>query len=671
MCWPGREQVCVAGRRAGVVAAVLVMLLCAGSAAGHCLSHISVTGEAMVTGNADTVNVTLLLRETTEVGRLLYRLAWGEEVAAPNIPEPEEFASYFLVDNSVAGELRVLLKRSLVGLPDYPMLKTDFSTLVALPAFSDGRQCLVRLSHLLQDDNTHAPDVEASLSFLQVAKSFPAATPLQGVTVTVTDNDATAPNNLMELGVEGACPLAVAAAAETTAGTEAGRYGGAAGQRHTVRFHLTSPLHDLGNETLTCVLRVTDLGSPPLSSTVTFTLQVVDEESPITSSINTDTPLHLALPFYLAEVWPGMDAGTPLTTSPESVGVQGGDPTLQEVTYTLRDAWPGNGTEYFAINSATGQVRLRRTLDATVPTADGGNGGFVPILIQAQDSSGRVSTAVLQVRMSSLVNPKQTTHDLQPSSRLVSSSHPQPSQSHLHPSTLASPSQPNSFIHPAKVSLPDTSSHPQALTHTDSLAACLCPSPSSRGRARLDFSRLSYAAEVFLKDTFVGRVEARVVGLHGGLVHYSWAPGTNTTSFLVNGTSGVISVAPAGVSPGQHHLTIRATAGPLTTTAQVTVRVREEVEEKKTKKKKQDDDGDVFIGLLSGYQKTCDPEELVGLKVAVGVLAALLGVVLLAGCVVGALLYRRRKARARTEVKHISTLGSAYPNLSFSRDSPE
>lgn len=90
---------------------------------GHCPSHISVTGEAMVTGNADGLNVTLLLRETTEVGRLLYRLAWGEEVAAPNIPEPEEFASYFLVDDSVAGELRVLLKRSLVGLPDYPRLK--------------------------------------------------------------------------------------------------------------------------------------------------------------------------------------------------------------------------------------------------------------------------------------------------------------------------------------------------------------------------------------------------------------------------------------------------------------------------------------------------------------------------------------------------------------------
>lgn len=91
--------------------------------AGHCLSHINVTGEATVTGNADSLNVTLLLRETTEVGRLLYRLAWGEEVAAPNIPEPEEFANYFLVDDSVAGELRVLLKRSLVGLPDYPMPK--------------------------------------------------------------------------------------------------------------------------------------------------------------------------------------------------------------------------------------------------------------------------------------------------------------------------------------------------------------------------------------------------------------------------------------------------------------------------------------------------------------------------------------------------------------------
>lgn len=71
----------------------------------------------------------------------------------------------------------------------------------------------------------------------------------------MTDNDAAAPNNLMEVGVEGACPLAAAAEAAATA--ETGRYGGAAGQRHTIRFHLTSLLHDLSNETFTCVLRVT------------------------------------------------------------------------------------------------------------------------------------------------------------------------------------------------------------------------------------------------------------------------------------------------------------------------------------------------------------------------------------------------------------------------------
>lgn len=76
-----------------------------------------------MTGDADTLKVTLMLRETTEVGRLLYRLAWGEEVVVPSIPEPEEFASYFHVDDSVSGELRVILKSSLIGLPDYPMLK--------------------------------------------------------------------------------------------------------------------------------------------------------------------------------------------------------------------------------------------------------------------------------------------------------------------------------------------------------------------------------------------------------------------------------------------------------------------------------------------------------------------------------------------------------------------
>lgn len=74
--------------------------------------------------------------------------------------------------------------------------------------------------------------------------------------MTVTDNDATAPNNMMELVVEGACPLAAAEAA-ATAGTEAMQYGGAAGQSHIVRLRLTSSLRDLGNDTFTCVLRVT------------------------------------------------------------------------------------------------------------------------------------------------------------------------------------------------------------------------------------------------------------------------------------------------------------------------------------------------------------------------------------------------------------------------------
>lgn len=96
--------------------------------AGHCLSHISVTGEPTVTENESTIHVTLQLRETTVVGGLLYRLAWVEKLVAPSIPE-SGFASYFLVDDSVSGELRVILKRSLVGLPDYPVLKVQSGNL--------------------------------------------------------------------------------------------------------------------------------------------------------------------------------------------------------------------------------------------------------------------------------------------------------------------------------------------------------------------------------------------------------------------------------------------------------------------------------------------------------------------------------------------------------------
>lgn len=66
----------------------------------------------------------------------------------------------------------------------------------------------------------------------------------------MTDNDATTPNNLVEVVVEGACPL--------TAGEK--QYGGVAGESHLVLLHLISPLNHLVNETLTCTLRVTVSG---------------------------------------------------------------------------------------------------------------------------------------------------------------------------------------------------------------------------------------------------------------------------------------------------------------------------------------------------------------------------------------------------------------------------
>lgn len=120
-------------------------------------------------------------------------------------------------------------------------------------------------------------------------------------------------------------------------------------------------------------------------------------------------------------------------------------------------------------------------------------------------------------------NPNLNPHDLQPSNHLVSSGHPQPFKSHPHSSTyLPSLSQLDPPTRHAKVSLTASTSHSQASTDAASPITCTCPVLKSRGRTSLDFSRLSYAAEVFLKDTFVGRVQARVVGSPGGLVRYSW-----------------------------------------------------------------------------------------------------------------------------------------------------
>ena len=65
--------------------------------------------------------------------------------------------------------------------------------------------------------------------------------------MTVTDNDAATPNNLMEVGVEGACPFVVGER----------QYGGVAGEGYVVHLHLTSPLNALVNQSFICMLRVT------------------------------------------------------------------------------------------------------------------------------------------------------------------------------------------------------------------------------------------------------------------------------------------------------------------------------------------------------------------------------------------------------------------------------
>ncbi|KAG0729241.1 hypothetical protein GWK47_030750 [Chionoecetes opilio] len=423
--------------------------------------------------------------------------------------------------------------------------------------------------------------------------------------------------------------------------------------------HLTSPLNDQVNQTFTCTLRVTDKGSPPLSSLATLILYVVEDVPTTTTTTITTTPLALTQPFYLAEVWPGMHGfslclqlllntvyavpppaaltpsrpyllgephshthvvGSPLTTFPAPVKVKGCNLMMSQVTYTLRNAWPGvTGEEVFVIDSVTGQVSLARGLDGS--WVSGGNTLVVPLLIQAQDSIGRTTTAILQVT-TRLQNTTNT--------------HPQPSTLPAPPCRPASPTP------------------------------CPCLASRSRRRGRLSFTRLSYAAEMFTTDVLVGRVEARLGGRRGS-VRYSWASSTNVTTFVMNSISGVITVEPLGAAPGRHLLTARATAGRLTTTAQVSVRVLED--------KKEGSGGDwARWDRTLGALRTCEPSDLVGLQVAVGVLAALLAAAVIAAAVSAMLLYRRRKAseaRAQTEVKPISTLGSAYPNLSFSRETPE
>lgn len=612
-----RVQVPGGARRTGVLA-VMLMTLCSPYVAGHCISHVNVTGGPLVTSATDILSVTLLVREAEAVGRLLYRVTWDEDVT-PTIPDQGDFVNYFHVDDSGAREWRVTVRDSLIGLPDHPRSKAHVTVLVVFPAFSDGDVCSLLLSHLLKDDNTQKPAVEASTWVLHIPKDFPTYTPLQGITVTVTDDDATEPNNLMEVGVEGLCPLAVGEK----------QYGGVAGDSYVVPLHLTSPLNDMVNETFTCTLRVTDMGTSPLSSIANLTLSVVEDvpntttATTTTAATTTSTTFTLGLPFYLAEVWPGMEVGLYLTTFPELVKVKESDPALSQVTYALRDAWPGvNGTEYFAINSSTGQVLLARDLQDG-SWAAGGGGIFVPLVIQAQDSSGTVSTAILHIVMRSEGAP---TYHLQPS------------------------------VKPTPPCRPASSS------------PCSCPAIPSQDRPRLSFTMLSYASEVFSTDSLVGRVEARLGGRQG-FVRYSWASPTNVTGFVLNSVTGDITIGPSGVTPGRHLLTALATAGRLSATAQVRVRVLEEKEEEGGG----DGNGLRRVRTVNTSRK-CEPSELVGLQVAVGVLASLLGLVLLAAGVCGVLLYRRRKARearARTEVKHISTLGSAYPNLSFSRESPE
>ncbi|XP_037784088.1 uncharacterized protein LOC119580176 isoform X7 [Penaeus monodon] len=236
------------------------------AASQDCYEYFQVDGQTSE-GFGENVFVTKSdIPETLGVGDLLYTLTW-QSGGSPGTPDTSTFMEYFEFDASETDTWKVKVKKSLEGLPDFPDSTTEMITNIQFSGYA--QSCTVQIKHSLRDENTAPPQFDASSYVVSIREDYPIEFDIAGLQIKVSDFDKDSPNNQFTVEVEGSpCPLKASQ----------GTYTSVDGAQSPVALWLTSELDYEKQQQLTCTLKAQDLGTPAFTATADLTVNVENRQ---------------------------------------------------------------------------------------------------------------------------------------------------------------------------------------------------------------------------------------------------------------------------------------------------------------------------------------------------------------------------------------------------------
>ncbi|XP_047470587.1 cadherin-related tumor suppressor-like isoform X12 [Penaeus chinensis] len=357
------------------ISAILVIYVslpfAASQASSACYEHFQVDGQVSE-GYGENVYVTKSdIPETLGVGELLYTLTW-ESGGSPNTSDSTTFMEYFEFDESETNTWKVKVKKSLEGLPDYPVSTVLMITNIEFSGYS--QTCNVQLKHNLKDENTAPPQFDSPSYVVSIREDYPVELDIADLQIKVNDFDKDSPNNQFAVEVEGSqCPL--------KASQE--KYTSVEGAQTLVLLWLTSELDYEEQKQLTCTLRAQDLGTPSLTTTADLTVNVENRQ---------DEPPVFGYKFYYSTLESSL-AGEVLDVKPEAILAENVEGT--GVTYSMENARSDvNGLEYFAIDISTGAVSVTKDIEDSFLELE-----RVSFILKATGEDASYDVSVLDVQM--------------------------------------------------------------------------------------------------------------------------------------------------------------------------------------------------------------------------------------------------------------------------------
>ncbi|XP_047470584.1 uncharacterized protein LOC125026297 isoform X10 [Penaeus chinensis] len=585
------------------ISAILVIYVslpfAASQASSACYEHFQVDGQVSE-GYGENVYVTKSdIPETLGVGELLYTLTW-ESGGSPNTSDSTTFMEYFEFDESETNTWKVKVKKSLEGLPDYPVSTVLMITNIEFSGYS--QTCNVQLKHNLKDENTAPPQFDSPSYVVSIREDYPVELDIADLQIKVNDFDKDSPNNQFAVEVEGSqCPL--------KASQE--KYTSVEGAQTLVLLWLTSELDYEEQKQLTCTLRAQDLGTPSLTTTADLTVNVENRQ---------DEPPVFGYKFYYSTLESSL-AGEVLDVKPEAILAENVEGT--GVTYSMENARSDvNGLEYFAIDISTGAVSVTKDIEDSFLELE-----RVSFILKAETttSGGGADFSALEVTLppvptttppptttpTTTTPPPTTTPTVATcpacTCPTIESTSPWPTTTPAtcppcEPSTTEAvtctpcatstpcptlPTETPTTCPECPTTCPSTETPttcpdcptscpecPTSCPSTETPTTCpsvTCPSTDQPPGPTLTFKKASYAGEIFATTSRVWTVG---VVEENADVTFSWEGGEDE-NFAIDAKTGEISSKKPELEIKEYGLTAVATAGELSDMAQVIIRVVE------------------------------------------------------------------------------------------------